>query len=426
MTLNASLLTIGDEICIGQIVNTNAAWISQQLSSLGFSIRSHVSVGDTIDEIVLEIDRLLKSSSVLIITGGLGPTHDDCTKEALCSYLGDSLVVHDETMKRLEEYYRSRGRVFGDRQKTQAMIPKTCTALSNPVGSAPGMKFELSRADGARLIYSLPGVPVEMKTLMQDHVLSDLAKLQEKAGRCLVHKTLLTSGIAESDLADKIGDVGAFLRKGDSLAFLPSASGVRLRITVDRTTRDEAAVRTAEIESFLRAKVERYIFGENDETLVSAIARFLRAKKYTLSTAESCTGGMIGSLITDLAGSSDFYIGGAVTYSNTLKNSLVSVPEALIQKHGAVSQPVVEAMAKGAAQNFKTDTAIAVSGVSGPSGGTAEKPVGTTWVAVSTPRRVVSKCFQFGANSRAMNRERAAFSGLLMLLRELSDAEENP
>lgn len=431
MHLNASILTIGDEICIGQIVNTNAAWIAQKLSALGLTLHSHVSIGDSISEIVAETDRLLAVSPILIITGGLGPTHDDVTKEALCQYLGDSLELHAETLSRLEEYYRTRNRVFGERQRGQAMLPKGCTILSNAMGTAPGMRWKITRpgrdtgasqgtGGESRLIYSLPGVPVEMKYLMNEHILPELTALQEKAGRAVVYKTLLTSGIGESDLADKIGDVREFLGD-DTLAFLPSTSGVRLRIGVERTTKPEALARLANLEAHLRSKVARYIFGENDDTLSEALGRVLREKKLTLSTAESCTGGMIGSLLTDVAGSSAYYLGGAVTYSNGLKHDLVGVSNELIQKHGAVSQEVVEAMARGAIERFQSDTSIAVSGISGPGGGTDAKPVGTTWVAVATPRGVVSKCFQFGTNSRTVNRERAASAALLMLYRELTE-----
>lgn len=420
MTLNASILTIGDEICIGQIVNTNAAWIAQKLTSLGLTIHSHVSIGDSIDEMIGEIDRLLKRSPILIITGGLGPTHDDCTKEALCQYLGDSLVLHPETLTRLEEYYRARNRIFGERQRGQAMVPKTCQVLPNAMGTAPGMKWEIDRSGETRRIYSLPGVPVEMKYLMSEHILPELESLQEKAGHAVVYKTLLTSGIGESDLADQIGDVREFLGN-DTLAFLPQASGVRLRIGVERENKKAALERLAELETHLRSKVARYIFGENDDTLAQALGRVLLQKKWTLSTAESCTGGMIGSLLTDVSGSSAYYLGGAVTYSNELKHDLVGVPKELIQKHGAVSQEVVEAMVCGAIEKFKSDASIAVSGISGPTGGTAEKPVGTTWISVATPHGVKSRCFQFGTNSRAINRERAASAALLMLYRTLTE-----
>jgi nicotinamide-nucleotide amidase len=421
--MKTSLLTIGDEICIGQIINTNAAWIAQKLSQIGIRVHAHSVVGDEISEIISETDRLLKLSDVIIITGGLGPTHDDRTKEALCLYLNDALELHPETLEYLKHYYQTRNRVFGKRQQSQALLPKKAFILQNNVGTAPGMAWILPNQ---KRIYSLPGVPAEMKFLMENQILPELSELQEKSGNFTLHKTLLTTGIAESDLADQIGDVSQFL-ESDSLAFLPSASGVRLRITVQRKTKKEALDRVSEIESILRQKASRWIFGEENETLAESLGKLLKSKKLTLSTAESCTGGMISSQITDISGSSEYFLGGVVAYSNELKTKILKVPQALIHEHGAVSKAVVEAMAIGACQEFQSDTSIAVSGISGPKGGSPDKPIGTTWIAVALRNpsnqtiQVESKLFQFGTNTRSLNRERAASAAIVMLIQKLTN-----
>lgn len=410
--LNLSILTIGDEICIGQIINTNAAWIAAECTRISCKILAHSSIGDEMDSIISEIGRLIAHSDALIITGGLGPTHDDITKEAIRAFLGDTIVLHEPTLAYLKEFYTSRNRTLIERNATQALLPSTAQPLHNSRGTAPGMLFDYH----GKMIVSLPGVPMEMKGIMTDHVLPLLAK-RAAIGDVLLYKTLMTTGIPEASLADLIGEPSEFLH-GASLAFLPSYQGVRLRIGVSAATNIAAEAEIERIETHIRSKAAKFIFGEDNQSLTTVVTNLLLEKKLTVSVAESCTGGLLGAALTDLAGSSAYFEGGVQTYSYAAKEHILSVKHETLTTYGAVSSETVEEMAVNVRQKFSTDFGISISGIAGPGGGLPEKPVGTVWIGLAHPSGVITKRFNFG-NDRTMNRERSVGAALEMLYRAL-------
>lgn len=418
MTLRVSLLTIGDEICIGQIVNTNAAWMADQCSSIGADVRAHTSIGDEREVMLAELERLLTQSDVLLISGGLGPTHDDITKPVLCEYLGDTLVEHQPTLNALEEFFRSRKRVLSERNRGQALVPTTATVLTNPRGTAPGLLFSNIPRHPGKLMVAMPGVPAEMKGIMQEHVLPLVRnRLRDGGYTVALFKTLQVTGIPESALADLIGDTALFL-EGQKLAFLPSYSGIRLRISVQAVTAAEGQGIIARIEEYIRSKAADYIIGEGDENIASAVHKELLQRGATLAVAESCTGGLLGANITEFAGSSAYFLGGVQCYSNESKMRVLGVlPETLAQ-YGAVSRQTAEELAAGARKRFGSDYALSITGIAGPGGGSEEKPVGTVWIGLADEHSTLAIQHFFGVE-RQPNRERACAAALLMLLKRL-------
>lgn len=416
MNYRISILTIGDEICIGQITNTNASWIANECAKLGADVVIHSTIGDGKEVILNELSRLQKQSNCVLITGGLGPTHDDVTKECLCTYFNDTLVENQDVLNHLQDLFAKRGRELSPRNAMQAMLPTQCTPLQNNLGTAPGMKF----VQNGVLIISMPGVPTEMKGLMNHHVLP-LIKQEMHDGKFDVvqHKTLMTTGIPESYLADAIGNTEVFLHNS-TLAFLPSYSGVRLRITSSGSSFVETENEIARISSYIYNKAGEYIYAEDDKSLAEVVQEKMLLQGKTLSIAESCTGGLLGSIITDVPGSSGYFMGGVECYSNESKIRDVGVREVTITQHGAVSKNVVEELATNIRVKFNTDYGISISGIAGPDGGTDDKPVGTVWIAVANTSRVVALKHQFG-NDRKANKERACSTALLMLLKMLSE-----
>lgn len=417
--LTCSIVTIGDEICIGQIVNSNSAWIAEQCTRLGCEVIKHVSVSDSESEIVSELDRLRLQSDIILITGGLGPTHDDITKRVLCSYFHDELVWHAPTLQWLEEFYHKRNRVLTERNREQALLPKNCTVLSNNFGTAPGMMF----SNSGTVFVSMPGVPREMMHIMTEHVVPYIHNIiTEKNYLTNKYKTILTIGIAESDLADLIGDTHLFLSENDSLAFLPSYKGVRLRIGVHNTESEKADKRLSDIQSYLMEKAGKYFFGADDENIEVVVGRLLMKRQETISVAESCTGGKIGAALTDMPGSSAYFIGGVLAYANEVKENELDVdPQAIVHK-GAVSEEVARMMSEGVRRKLNTTYALSATGTAGPGGGTEDKPVGTVWISLTTPTETIAKKFVFG-NDRTANRERTVGAALDMLYRYLKALE---
>lgn len=412
--LKVSILTIGDEICIGQIVNTNSSWIAAECTKLGCSVNLHSTIPDKKEIMLTEMDRLLARSDVLIITGGLGPTHDDITKPTLLEYFDDELVLHEPTLGFLKEFFNRRGYKLTERNKQQAWLPSKCKPLHNEAGTAPGMKFEKN----GKFIFSLPGVPAEMKYTMSNSVLPFLKKIiEENKPDVVLYKILQTSGIPESILADRIGDPEKFLA-GGSLAFLPSYRGVRLRIGVDAENIETAREKVSAIENVIRNKAGDYIYGEDDENLSSALGKELKKRKMTLAVAESCTGGMIGAYLTDVPGSSEYFAGGFIVYSNEAKINRLGVRRKTILEHGAVAEKTALEMAMNVRKKFGTDFGISATGIAGPGGGTDEKPVGTVWIGLSGEGRTIAKKYVFG-KQREMNRERSVATAFNMLLKEL-------
>jgi nicotinamide-nucleotide amidase len=413
--MRVALISIGDEVLIGQVVNHNAAWLAEELTLIGCSVEEHVTLGDEAEQLMQTLDRLRGSYSVIIMTGGLGPTHDDITKGVLTKYTGDCLVVSELWLLHLHEWMRERGREVTERNAEQALIPSKAVLLPNPIGTAPGLSIDHHGC----LIVALPGVPTEMRHIVQRHLLPALTERlvsSEDARRQYV--TLLTAGIAESSLADLLGDPQQFLGTS-SLAFLPNYHGVRLRIGSQHA---EASVREAEIwrvRDHIMQRAAKYVFGSGKQTLAEVIGLRLKERGETLAIAESCTSGMLGARLTDVSGSSAWFLGGVMCYSNESKVRDLAVSEKTLRAFGAVSNEVARELATGVRERFASSYGIGITGVAGPGGGSTEKPVGTVCIAVATPGHCIATRHQFG-NDRHVNRERSVGMAMAMLWRLLS------
>lgn len=414
--MTATLLTIGDELLIGQVVNTNVAWLGEQLSALGVAVRRTAVVGDAAADIREELRRALAASDVTIITGGLGPTHDDITKRAVADELGRALEFHEELLDEVRRKFEGRGRPMSESNRVLAEVPAGFDVLANPVGTAPGLWFEGEVEGRSRVLAVLPGVPHEMRALMRDAVLPRL--VQRNGEEAIVQKTILTVGRGESDLADALGPYADRLGPSLRLAFLPNYGIVRLRITALGETRAEAEERLASFEAYVRERVGEHVFGEGDDTLEAAVGRMLRERGLTLATAESCTGGLVSHRVTNVSGSSDYYCGGAVVYGNSQKVSLLDVDEETLRTHGAVSEAVAKQLAEGIRVRLGTDLGLATTGVAGPGGGTPEKPVGTVWIGYADERGAYAVKLQF-VSDRLLNKRLSATAALAILRRQL-------
>ena len=411
---NVSIMSIGDEICIGQIVNSNAAWIAYKFTDLGANVFEHITIGDDATAMKNVLDELLPKSDLVLLTGGLGPTHDDITKPVLVEYFDDELEFDEETYENICILLERRGLKITERIKQMSMLPKSCKILYNGVGAAPGMLFERN----GKYVVSLPGVPSEMKFIMTNSVLPMVEKIIDKLGDDIVlYKTLMTSGVPESVLADKIGNVDAFLRDSDSLAFLPSYKGVRLRIGV-RGSKGYAEKRLQEIEKYIRDRVDEYIIAGDDVSLAEVVGKTLADAGETVAVAESCTGGLLGGEFTSVSGSSAYFAGGVIAYSNEIKEKILGVEHQILIEHGAVSRETAEQMAQNVRSKFNVDYGISITGIAGPTGGTPDKPVGTVWIAVSSKEGNIAKKFNFGAD-RNVNRQRSVGAALNLLLQTI-------
>ena len=385
--LFASIITIGDELLIGQTIDTNSAFIAQELNKLGIWVRRRVAVGDDAVEIRAALDEEGRQSQLVILTGGLGPTADDITKPLLCGYFGGQMVVNEAVRQHViylfEKVYRRPGPIL-ERNLRQAEVPDVATILHNERGSAPGMWFEKE----GTIFISLPGVPHEMKGLMTQEVLPRL--LQHFVMPAIVHRTAFTAGQGESMIAEKLMGFEAKLPAHIKLAYLPSYGMVKLRLTATGTDR---ALVEQEVEQYFQELLERVkdvLVSDQDEGLEIVIGKILKQKGKTLATAESCTGGSIAQLITSVPGSSAYFKGSIVSYANEAKENLLHVGNDTLRNFGAVSEQTVREMVKGALSALRTDYAIASSGIMGPDGGSAEKPVGTVWLAAGNADRVVT------------------------------------
>lgn len=404
----ASIITIGDELLIGQTIDTNSAWMAQELNKIGVWVKRRVAVGDVWDEIWNALDEESKHSEIILITGGLGPTADDITKPLLCEYFGGKMIVSDVALQNVKDIFTKLNRPIIERNLKQAEVPDVCTVLNNKRGTAPGMWFE---KDG-RIYVSMPGVPHEMKGIMLDYVLPKLPSLFNLP--VVYHQTLLTAGVGESFLADMIKDFEEALPAYIKLAYLPNYGMVRLRLT--GRGEDKAAVEKEVNERFaeLKSLVKEFMVTDVDEPMEMAIGKILRSLNKTMGTAESCTGGAIASLITSIAGSSDYFKGSIVSYANEVKENLLSVPHNTLMTVGAVSEETVTQMVNGALAQLNVDYAVATSGILGPGGGTAEKPVGMVWVAVGNKDKIITQKFQWRFD-RARNTDLTVQNALNML-----------
>lgn len=407
--MQAEIITIGDELLIGQVVDTNSAWLGSTLGDDGIKVIQITSVQDHAAQIVQAVNDALSRADIVLMTGGLGPTKDDITKKTLAEMFGMKLVRNEQVYEMVGKQLALRGIAFTELNQGQALVPDGCTVLPNRNGTAPGMWFE---RDGKVLI-SMPGVPFEMKALVKDEVLPRLRK--HFALDANVHRTIITFGLAESILADTIASWEEALPPYLHLAYLPSALCIRLRLSTYEIDRQKAE---QEIESQigkLSKVIPHYIIGSEDDSLESVTGTLLKTRGETLATAESCTGGNIAHRFTAMPGASEYFKGGVVAYSNEVKIALLGVDPESLNRYGAVSQSVAEQMAKGVRRATGATYGISTTGIAGPTGGTPEKPVGTVWMAVATPNGVFSRRMVFGS-VRSQNIERAS-SNCINLLR---------
>jgi len=415
--MKAEIITIGDEILIGQIVDTNSAWMGQQLNLLGIEIYQVTSVHDNRAHILTALEQAEKNADLVLITGGLGPTKDDITKKCLCEYFQTQLIFHPEVLDYVTALLSVRNVSINQLNRDQALLPESCTVLHNSAGTASGMWFEKNNT----IFISMPGVPFEMEAIMTEEVFPRLKKLG--ITQSIVHKTVLTIGIPESMLAERIEKWENALPEFIKLAYLPSPMMVKLRLSGYGT--DEEFLREtidAQVKQLL-SLIPDAVFGFDNENLGIAIGQKLVGLQKTMVSAESCTGGSIAQFITSNAGSSAYFKGGIVAYSNEVKQNILGVRSELIEQHGAVSQEVAEAMAMGVQKVLNADYAVATTGIAGPDGGSEEKPVGTVWIAVAGATGVISKKYVFKHN-RERNIIRSTHTALNML-RMLIDSEIN-
>ena len=406
------IITIGDEILIGQIVDTNSAWMAAQLNKIGLSVVQITSISDQKEHIINALDEAKTRAKVILMTGGLGPTKDDITKLTLSSYFNMPLRQDEATLAHVEAIFARLNKPMIDSNRNQAEVPDGCTVIQNINGTAPCMWFEVNGI----IFVSLPGVPFEMMHLMEDEILPRLKKSFELP--FIVHKTILTAGIGESFLAKEIEDIENSLPEHIKLAYLPKMGQVRLRLSSKGTNKETIDREVNHYANLMMDRLAEYLVASDDVALEKAILDLMKANNMSLSTAESCTGGYISHLLTKHAGSSAVFAGGAVVYSYDLKESVLGVKHQTLANYGAVSEQTVTEMAAGAIKHFKTDYAIAVSGIAGPDGGMPGKPVGTVWIAVANKTKVVAKLFNFG-NQRLQNIERSATAAFTLLLKLL-------
>jgi len=408
----AEIISIGDELLIGQVVNTNASWMAEQLSDSGLCLCRIITIGDEPYQLSQALAESISRAQFVLLTGGLGPTADDVTKPALCDFFETELVFHEPTLKRVEALFKKRGFPMTARNRQQAWLPEACTPLTNSVGTAPGMWFEKDDS----VIVSLPGVPFEMKSLMELEVLPRFKAIFSEMH--YLRKTIMTSGVGESFLADKIKDWEEKLPGFLKLAYLPQPGIVRLRLSGRHRDKSLLKQTLEEQTEKLLQLIPDFVFGYDDEPLEAAIGRLLLENQASLSTAESCTGGYIAHLLTSIPGSSAYFTGSIVAYDNLVKTKQLDVSPSDLEQYGAVSQQVVEQMARGAREKLQTTYSLATSGIAGPDGGTEEKPVGSVWIAIAGPDFVKSELFHFGEH-RGRTIRRSALTVLEILRKEL-------
>ena len=409
--MKAEIITIGDEILIGQIVDTNSAWMGEQFNLNGIEIYQITSVHDDHDHIIRAIKNAEQHADLVVITGGLGPTKDDITKHTLCEYFNTKLVFHEPTLKTIYERFKFRGIDMNKMNRDQAMLPESCTILPNKMGTAPGMWFEKNDT----IFVSMPGVPFEMKYLVEFELLPRLRKTGRT--KAIFHKTVLTQGVPESMLAERIADWEDALPTHIKLAYLPNPMAVRLRLSA---IGDDLEALKSDVEKEiekLKTIIPEAIFGYDLETMAEVIGRELVQQNKKLAVAESCTGGYISHLITSVSGSSEYYSGSVTSYSNEMKEKLLGVSRENLEKYGAVSEQVAREMVEGVKRVMNADYAVATTGIAGPTGGTEEKPVGTVWIAVSGPEKTWVKKYTFIGDQRDRNIVRSGQSALQLLRR---------
>jgi len=406
----AELLTIGDEILYGQIVDTNSQWMSVELDKIGVKVIRKTTVGDVEEEILTAFAEAEKRADVILITGGLGPTSDDLTKPLLAKYFNCELKMNEEALAEVTEFFKSRGRELTELNKMQAALPAACEKITNPVGTAPGMWFN----KGEKVFMSMPGVPHEMKKMMTEQVLPRLAKKYQLP--VIHHKLIRTIGIGESFLAEKIAGFEKSLPDHIKLAYLPSLGEVKLRLTCFGDSLPQLQREANALTEKLHERIGQFIYGYGEEPIEVVIGKILREKQLTLSIAESCTGGYLSHLITSVPGSSEYFLGSMIPYAYEIKMRQLGVKPETLEKYGAVSEPTIIEMANIVRAKFNTDIGVATSGIAGPGGATPDKPVGTVWIAYSDRHHTVTKKLQL-SKDRMIN-IRMASMAVLNLIRQ--------
>ncbi|MFN8295872.1 MAG: competence/damage-inducible protein A [Chitinophagales bacterium] len=406
--MKATILSIGDELLIGQTLNTNAHWMSQKMNEIGIDVIHHISLSDEKDDIINCLNNALITSQVVLITGGLGPTSDDITKDVLCEYFGGKLVFNEEAYQNIERIFALRKRLINDSTKRVAYLPDVCKVIQNKNGTAAGMIFS---KDGKTII-SMPGVPYEMKWMITDAVIPYLKETYTLP--YIFHSNILTAGVGETQLADRLIDFEKNKDARIKLAYLPNIGKVRLRLTIKGENKQELQDVISEATTEVVSCIGEYIYGFDEDSLEQNIGDLLLERKLTLGTAESCTGGYLSHLITSVPGSSAYYKGSIISYANEVKKDLLGVRKETLEQFGAVSEQTVSEMISGALNQLKIDIAIAISGVAGPGGGTEDKPVGTVYIGIGTKEKIIVKQLSF-TNHRERNIQLSSVVGLVML-----------
>lgn len=414
--MNVSIINIGDELLIGQVVNTNASTMSKMLVAAGMDVKETAVIADDRNAILSSLSRCLAKTDAVLITGGLGPTKDDITKKVLCEFFDSHLVENEEALNNVKRIFEARGYELTPINRQQAWVPKCCTMVNNILGTAPCMWFE----QNGKVVVSMPGVPFEMENLMRTEIVPRLQK-HFHTGH-IINKNLLVQGIGESFLSDLIESWELALPKTIRLAYLPQAGMVKLRLTARGEDRDLLQKQIADAVNSLYPIAGKYIAGEDCETLPELVHHTMTANSHTLATAESCTGGAIASRITALSGASAYFRGGIVAYSNEVKECALGVQHNVLEQYGAVSEETVRQMAEGARLRLGADYAIATSGIAGPNGGTPDKPVGTVWIAVAGPKGTETRLKKFG-DDRLRTIDRTCNEAFAMLIKAMNGAE---
>lgn len=412
----AEIITIGDEILIGQIVDTNSAWMAKALNGIGVRVKQISSVSDDRQHILTALAEAHNRADIILITGGLGPTKDDITKKTLAGYFNVGLIEDKDALDNVQQLFKKYNRPLLEVNRLQAQVPANCEVILNKNGTAPGMWFN----DKGKVYVSMPGVPHEMMYMMEQQVIPKITATFTLPA--IVHKTILTVGEGESFLAERIADIEDSLPAHIKLAYLPKLGQVRLRLSAYGDQKEALKAEVAQYAQILLDRIGNIVVAEDDIPLEKALLDKMEARGQSLSVAESCTGGYLSHLFTQHAGSSNVFLGGAVSYSNGLKESILGVKPETLSQYGAVSAETAAEMVEGAIKNFKSDYAIAVTGIAGPGGGTPDKPVGTVWIAVASTAKTVVKKFTF-SSKRLQNIERSAISALGMLNTLLNEVE---
>ncbi len=407
------LISIGDELLIGQTINTNVAFIGNLISDNNISIIKSTVIGDDIKIILKELEIASASADLIICTGGLGPTHDDVTRNAIVEYFKTELIHNDEVLEDIKSMLKRRGRELKNTHEDQAMVPKVGDVIRNENGTAPGYWIEKDN----KIFIVMPGVPYEMKAMMSNHVIPRLIEKIGEPKEYIKKITLQTTGLPESIVAERLGDIDELL-SGAKLAFLPNQYGVRLRVTVKSNIEEQASNHLLEIEQKIRSKVGRFVYGRGDENLEDVVGRLLKERELRISVAESCTGGGLADRITNINGSSKYFERGVVTYSNAAKVELLKVDEDVMMEKGAVSAEVAMQMAEGIKSTSGADIGVSLTGILGPTGGVTDKPVGTVYIGYCDDKVCTAKRFQFGED-RILNKNRATQAALEMIRRSL-------